>query len=121
MYGYAGTLNEKTIFELSPFQECLLDSSFKEKELSSGVVPFSIVCEQFNKMFVLIDGIYMNFLRFVKGITTPLTRHEMMLTTWKEAMQKDVERAFGNLKMMWKFVSHPIEIWSFKQYCKKES
>ncbi|KAL7474115.1 hypothetical protein ACHAW6_000108, partial [Cyclotella cf. meneghiniana] len=49
-YGYTGILNDKTIFDLSPFQKCLLDGSFEEKELSSGVVPFSIAGEQFNKM-----------------------------------------------------------------------
>ncbi len=32
--------------------------------------------------------------------------------TWQEATQKDIERAFGNLKIMWKFVSRPIEIWN---------
>ncbi|KAL7481288.1 hypothetical protein ACHAW6_006973 [Cyclotella cf. meneghiniana] len=51
-YGNAAILNDKTIFDLSPCQECLLDGSFEEKEPSSGVVPFSIAGEQFNKMFV---------------------------------------------------------------------
>ena len=41
-YGYAGTLNDKTIFDLSPFQECLLDGSFEERERKSGVVPYRI-------------------------------------------------------------------------------
>ena len=111
-YGYAGTLNDKTIFDLSPFQECLLDGSFEEKELSSGVVPFTVAGEQFNKMFVLVDGIYMNFSRFVKGIKIPSTRCETRFTAWQEAARKDIERAFGNLKIMWKFVSRPIEIWN---------
>ncbi|KAL7482563.1 hypothetical protein ACHAW6_008245 [Cyclotella cf. meneghiniana] len=67
-YGYAGTLNSKTIFNLSPFQEHPLDGSFEEKELLSGVMAFSIIGEKFNKISVLVDGIYINFLRFVKGI-----------------------------------------------------
>ncbi len=25
---------------------------------------------------------------------------------------KDIERAFGNLKILWKFVSRPIETWN---------
>ena len=76
-YGYTGTLNDKTILDLSPFQECRLDGSFEEKLMSFGVVPFSIAGEQFNKIFVVIAGIYMNFLRFVNGIKTPLMRNEM--------------------------------------------
>ncbi len=31
---------------------------------------------------------------------------------WEEVALKNIERAFGNLKIMWKFVSCPIEIWS---------
>ena len=104
-HGYAGTLNNKTRFDLSLFQECLLDDSFEEKELSSGVVPFSIAGEQFNKMFVLVDAIDMNFSTFVKGIKTSLTRNETRFTTWQEAARKDIERAFGNLKIMWIFFS----------------
>ncbi|KAL7461506.1 hypothetical protein ACHAXS_001925, partial [Conticribra weissflogii] len=69
-YGYAGTLNDKTIFDLSPFQQ------------------------------------------FVKGIKIPLTNEETKYTKWQEAVRKDIERAFGNLKILWKFVCHPIEIWS---------
>ena len=109
-YGYTGSLNDKTIFDMSPFQECLLDDSFEENELSSGVLPFSIAGEQFNKMIVLVDGIYMNFSRFVKGIKTPLTIYETRFTTWQEAAWKDIERTFGNLKIMWTFVSCPSEI-----------
>jgi len=97
---------------LSPFQECLLDGSFEDKELSSGVIPFSIAGEQFNKMFVLVDGIYMNFSHFVKGIKIPLTRSKTRCTMWWDAAQKDIERVFGNLKIMWKFVSRPIKLWS---------
>ncbi len=67
-YGYASTLNDKTIFELSPFQQCLLDGSFKDNEKSAGLVPFKILGMEFSRMFVLVDGIYMKFSRFVKGI-----------------------------------------------------
>ncbi len=48
-------------------------------------------------MFVLVDGIYMNFSRFVKGIKIPLQRSETSFTKWQEAMWKDIERAFGDL------------------------
>ncbi len=42
-YGYAGTLNDKTIFDLSPFQQCLLDGSFEDNEKSAGILPFKIL------------------------------------------------------------------------------
>ncbi|KAL7480907.1 hypothetical protein ACHAW6_006572 [Cyclotella cf. meneghiniana] len=74
------------MFALSPIQECLLDDLFEDDELLSGVLPFSIVGEQFNKMFVLVDWIYMNFLRLVMSIKMPLTKNETRFTTWLEAM-----------------------------------
>ncbi|KAL7475939.1 hypothetical protein ACHAW6_001831 [Cyclotella cf. meneghiniana] len=120
-YGYTGTLNDKTIFDLSPFQECILDGSFEEKELSSGVVQLSIAVEQFNKMSNLVNGMYMNFLIFVKGIKTPLMRNETRFTKWQEAVWKDIKRAFGSLKIMWKFVSHPIKIWSLNYIARRIS
>ena len=54
----------------------------------------------------------MNFSRFMKGIKIPLTNEETKYTKWQEAVRKDIERAFGNLKILWKFVCRPIEIWS---------
>ncbi len=57
----------------------------------------------------------MNYLRFFKGIKPPFTRNEMKFT------QKDTERAFGNLKIMWKFVSHPIEIRRLKDIARRIS
>ena len=111
-YGYAGTLNDKTIFDLSPFQGCLLDGSFEQRELDSGVVPFKIGDNKFSKMFVLVNGIYMNFSCFVQGIKVPLTTEETKYTKWQEGARKDIKRAFGNLKILWKFVSRPMEIWS---------
>ncbi len=44
----------KTIFDLSPFQEFLLDGSFEQRELDAGVVPFKIGDNEFSKMFVLV-------------------------------------------------------------------
>ncbi len=61
-------------------------------------------------MFVLVDGIYMNLSRYVKGIKIPLTYEEAKYIVGQEAVRKDTERAFGNLKILWKFVCCPIEI-----------
>jgi hypothetical protein len=36
----------------------LLDGTFHELEAEAAVVPFKIKEEQFNKVFVLVDGIY---------------------------------------------------------------
>ena len=51
-YGYAGTLNDINIMNLSPFFENLLDGSFEELEKS--VCPFKTGDEEFNKLFILV-------------------------------------------------------------------
>ncbi len=68
---------------LSPFQECLLDGSFDEKGCRSGVVPLKIADEEFNKMFLLVDGIYMNYACFVMGIKLSASIKETKYTQWQ--------------------------------------
>jgi hypothetical protein len=75
-YRYTGTLNDNTILHLSPFMDRLLDGKFHEVEAEAAVVPFMIKEEQFNKVFVLVDGIYPSYSRFVRGIKVPATREE---------------------------------------------
>jgi hypothetical protein len=86
----------------------LLDWTFHELEAEAAVVPFRIKEEQFNKVFVLVDGIYPSYSRFVRGIKVPATREEKKYTSWQEGARKDVERAFGVLKNIWQFLDRPI-------------
>jgi hypothetical protein len=108
LYGYTGTLNDNTILHLSPFMDRLLDGTFHELEAEAAVVPFNIKQEQFNKVFVLVHGIYPSYSRFVRGIKVPATREEKKYTSWQEGARKDVERAFGVLKNTWQFLDRPI-------------
>jgi hypothetical protein len=107
-YGYTSTLNDNTILHLSPLMDRFLDGTFHEVEAEAAVVPFMIKEEQFNKVFVLVDGIYPSYSRFVRGIKVPATREEKKYTSWQEGARKDVERAFGVLKNTWQFLDRPI-------------
>lgn len=109
-YGYAGTLNDISILNLSPFLERLIDGSYDSLERESGVVPFKIENEVFEKTFILVDGIYPQYSRFVKGIKEPITEEEKRYTSWQEGARKDIERAFGILKSCWQFMSRPIHL-----------
>jgi hypothetical protein len=113
-YGYAGTLNDKNILNLSPFHESLLNGTFDELEKQAGVVPYRIGDETFNKLFILVDGIYPQYSRFVKGIKEPVTMEESSFTAWQEGARKDIERAFGHLKSVWHFSSFPIHLHCIK-------
>ena len=47
-FGYAGSLNDLNILNLSPFLECLIDGSFKTLEEAAGIFPFDVggeICE----------------------------------------------------------------------------
>lgn len=113
-YGYAGTLNDINILDRSPLLKHFTDGSFVALEEESGVVPFKIGDEEFNRMFVLTDGIYPAYSRFVSGISSPVTDTEKTFTAWQEAARKDIERAFGVIQSCWKFTSKPIPLMSVK-------
>ena len=107
-YGFCGALNDVNILYLSPLLEHLLSGTFKRKE--SNVVPFEIAGEEFNKCYLLTDGIYPRFTRFVKAKKHPIDPKEKRFTAWQESARKDIERAFGVLKAKFQFVARPIMV-----------
>jgi hypothetical protein len=113
-YGYTGALNVNTILYLSPFMGRLLDGTFHEVEAEAAVVPFLIKEELFNKVFVLVGGMYPSYSRFVRGIKVPSTREEKKYTLWQEGARNDVERAFGVLKNTWQFLDRLILLHDLK-------
>jgi hypothetical protein len=109
-YGCTGNLNDITIFSLSPLFERMIDGSLHDIERSSGSVPFKVLEEEFTKVFLLVDGIYPKYSRFVKGIKEPITAQQKRYTAWQEAARKDIERAFGVLKGTWQCLQRPIHL-----------
>ena len=107
-YGYPGTLNDLNILALSPLLVSLVDGSFAELEKLAKVVPFQLLLEEFEKMFILVDGIYPPYSRFVKGYPVTVSPDERSFTKWQESTRKDIERAFGVLQAKFKFLCHPI-------------
>ena len=59
-------------------------------------------------MFILVDGIYPRYSRFVKGMKEPITDDEKTFTEWQEAVRKDIERAFGVLQGRFQALATPI-------------
>jgi len=105
-YGYAGSMNDISILAMSPFLESLVNGSFEEMEKS--VVPYKIAGEEFYNMYVLVDGIYPPYSRFVKGFHEPIAPWEQGFTKWQEATRKDIERAFGVLQAKWQCLARPM-------------
>ncbi|KAG7372191.1 plant transposon protein [Nitzschia inconspicua] len=107
-YGYTGNIGDLNILAQSPLLERMVDGSFHTLENEASVVPFKIGDQEFTKCFIVTDGIYPKFSRFVKGVKEPITEEEKKYTAWQEGARKDVERAFGVLKCTWQFLDRPI-------------
>ena len=107
-YGYAGTLNDINIMNLSHLQEGFLNGTFAEIESKSGIMPYIISDENFWYIFYLVDGIYPRYSRFVKAVKQPILPEEGQMTKFQEAARKDIERAFGVFQIMWQCAARPI-------------
>ena len=94
---------------LSPLLDSLVDGSFHEAEMNSRACPYVIDGEVFNFLFLLVDGIYPSYSRFVRTIHEPVTRMEKAYADWQEACRKDIERAFAALQGRWQATSHPFQ------------
>ena len=105
-YGYAGTLSDINILDVSPLFDKFISGEFIKLECDA--VPFSIGEEEFKEMFVLVDGIYPKFSRFVKGMRQPASKKEKLYTDWHAAVRKDVERAFALLQWKFQALARPI-------------
>jgi hypothetical protein len=116
-YGYAGAMNDLNILNMSPLLERLTNGSFKAVEAEAGVCPYHIgdsssltsSSPPFDRMFLLVDGIYPKYSRFVRGFKAPVTDEEVRFTGWQESARKDIERAFGVIQSKWKVLSFPIQ------------
>jgi hypothetical protein len=120
LFGYAGSLNDLNILNLSPFLEnlnilnlspfleILVDGTFLELVKNCGKNPYKVNGNVFHRIFVLVDGIYPPYSRFVKGIQMPLTDEEKRYTSWQEAAKKDIERAFGVLQCRLQVMARPF-------------
>lgn len=107
-YGYSGAMNDLNILNISPLLEKWTEGSFTGVEKDARVVPFQIGGETFDRTYVLVDGIYPKYSRFVRGHPQPVTDEETRFTKWQESARKDIERAFGVLQCKWKVLSFPL-------------
>jgi hypothetical protein len=107
-YGYAGTLNDLNVLNLSPFLDALRSGKFAEIE--TLVVPYEIGLEEFKWLYILVDGIYPKYSRFVRGMKELITRKERIMTAWQKGARKDIERTFGIPQAKWQWIARPIHL-----------
>jgi hypothetical protein len=93
IFGYAGTLNDLSIWDNSFLLSAMCDGSFHELDFQ-----FTIGGETFDELWILVDGIYPPISRFVKPLSVPINTVEALFSLWQESSRKDVERFFGVFK-----------------------
>lgn len=103
-FGFPGSLNDINIWERSPLFQSMQDGSHSKID-----IPFHADGKRFDKLFYLVDGIYPAMTRFLATISDPSSRIATYFATKQEAWRKDVERAFGVLKIKFLCLQHPVQ------------
>jgi Plant transposon protein len=108
--GHAGTNSDTNIWDVSPLLQSLLSDEW------SRTCDFEFVLDgkAFDKVWILVDGIYPPISRFVKTVSHPVDAVAKMFAEWQESTRKDVERAFGVLTRKFQFLTKPVEYWELE-------
>lgn len=104
-FGFPGTLNDINVWDQSSLLRTFLDGSFA----STVDFPYRVAGKTFNKLWILVDGIYPELTRFIRTISVPMSRPHKMFAKWQEACRKAVERAFGVLQRKFQILTKPLE------------
>lgn len=80
-------------------------------------VPFVLEETEFSLPFMLANGIYPDCAMFLKTIAEPRTDAERHFAKRQEAARKDIERAFGVLKKVFKIIKCPSLCKSVSSRC----
>jgi Plant transposon protein len=105
--GHAGTNSDTNIWDVSPLLQALLS----DKWASECDFEFVLDGQVFDKLWILVDGIYPPIARFVKTLSFPVGEVAKMFAKWQEATRKDVERSFGVLTRKFQILARPLEYW----------
>jgi Plant transposon protein len=81
-FGFPGTHNDINIWDQSSLLRMFLDGTFLNVDFS-----FRIGNKTFDKVWIMVDGIYPELSRFVKTISIPVNQVQKMYSKWQEACQ----------------------------------
>ena len=99
--GYPGACNDLNVLRGSPIMELIESDKYPK-------VSYKLGEEEFERPFIMVDGIYPKWSLFSSTVPHPTNERERLYKTFQEALRKDVERAFGILKKQWKILFHPV-------------
>ncbi|KAI2509348.1 Plant transposon protein [Fragilaria crotonensis] len=107
-FGWPGSLNDINIWNRSCLLKAFLDGSFARD------VDFEFTIGEdkvFNRLWILVDGIYPELSRFVKTLQEPVGRKACRYAVWQESARKDMEQAFGVLQRKFRVLVGKNELW----------
>jgi Plant transposon protein len=105
-FGFPGTLNDINIWDQSSLMRGFIDGTYTR----TVDFPFRIADKTFQRVWLMVDGIYPELSRFVKTMTVPISNAEKIFVKWQESCRKSVERSFGILQRKFMILSRPIEL-----------
>lgn len=98
-FALPGSCNDINVLDASP----LIFSIASGRTMSE----FSVVDTCYYQPYLLVDGIYPEWTCFLGPIKHPKTLMEQHYTKVQEGRRKDIERAFGALKLKWNILNRP--------------
>ncbi|XP_044407151.1 uncharacterized protein [Triticum aestivum] len=106
-FGVAGSNNDINVLNWST----LFTNTLKGE---TPRVQFTVNGRQYNSSYYLADGIYPEWVVFVKTIPLPQSEKDKIFAKRQEGARKDVERAFGALQARFNIVRRPARLWKRK-------
>ncbi|CAM8919454.1 unnamed protein product [Rhodiola kirilowii] len=103
-FGVAGSNNDINVLDRSPVFDEVLQGRAPE-------VNYTIDGNNYNMGYYLTDGIYPEWVTFVKTIPRPQGENRKLFSKYQESQRKDVERAFGVLQSHFAIVRGPSRFW----------
>ena len=103
-FGLPGSLNDINVLDRSPVFTLLANGH-------APPVNYIINGHEYRMGYYLANGIYPNWLTFVKTISCPQGLKKKHFAKAQESARKDVERAFGVLQAYFAIVRGPTRFW----------
>jgi hypothetical protein len=104
-FGLPGSNDDLNVFNRSPLIYNMITSEASD-------FTFEVNGKEYNRYYLLADGIYPQWSCFVQSIHEPGDEKRKHFAKRQEACRKDVERCFGVLQARFSIIRNPCRQWS---------
>jgi len=106
-FGLPGSNNDLNVLDRSPLIHDLLTGAACD-------ITFEVNGHEYNRYYLLADGIYPQWSCFVQSIHNPQDEKMKHFAQRQEACRKDVERCFGVLQARFAIIRNPCRQWGMQ-------